>query len=246
LRAGYRQFCGIARTLDLVGQRWTLLVMRELLLRGRLSVSAIARGLPDVPMNQLAERLAMLEARGLVRAAPQAGDDARAVRAPKSPARVYEATETGRRLAGVLEALARFGLERLVADGAEPDDAILPHVLMRQLELRFDGERAAAADFSGRFELVLLDPQTLWSVEPGADAPDRWALVASDGELRVRAGACLDPDAVLALSVDACSRLVSGRSEAELELEVSGDRDRARELLSLLAAGAPADAVAAA
>jgi DNA-binding HxlR family transcriptional regulator len=246
LRAGYRQFCAIARTLDLVGQRWTLLVVRELLLRGPLSVSGIARGLPDVPMNQLAERLAMLEARGVVRAGPGPGGEAAQGEAGKSPARVYEATEPGRELAGVLEALARYGLGRLVEGGAQPDDAILPHVLMRQLELRYDGRAAAEGDFAGCFELVLLDPQTLWSVEPGAEAPARWALVARDGELRIRAGACLDPDAVLELSVDACSRLVAGATEAELEIEVSGDRALAGELLRLVGAKAPAGAAAAA
>jgi DNA-binding HxlR family transcriptional regulator len=242
LRTGYRQFCAIARTLDLVGQRWTLLVVRELLLRGRLSVSGIARGLPDVPMNQLAERLAMLETRGIVRAQ----EDADAGAPGKSPARVYEVTEAGRELGGVLEALARYGLDRLVEGGANADEAILPHVLMRQLELRYDGSAAAAAGFTGRFELALLDPQTLWSVEAGAEAPGRWALVAREEELRIRPGACLDPDAVIELSVDACSRLVAGASEAELELEVSGDRGRAGDLLKLLGATAPAAAVAAA
>jgi DNA-binding HxlR family transcriptional regulator len=68
MRPGYRQFCAIARALDLVGQRWTLLIVRELALRGPLSAAAIARGLPDVPMNQLYERLTLLEARGVVAA----------------------------------------------------------------------------------------------------------------------------------------------------------------------------------
>jgi hypothetical protein len=155
-------------------------------------------------------------------------------------------TEAGSELAGVLEALARYGLDRLVEGGAEPDDAILPHVLMRQLELRYDGEAAAAAGFAGRFELALLDPQTLWSVEPGAEAPRRWALLAQGRELRIRAGACLDADAVLELSVDACSRLVAGVPEAELELEVAGDPALAGQLLRLLGAHAPAAGVASA
>jgi DNA-binding HxlR family transcriptional regulator len=236
LRLGYRQFCAIARTLDLVGQRWTLLVVRELTLRGPLTAAGIARGLPDVPMNQLVERLAMLEARDLVRAAAPE---------PGSPAREYELTEAGRELGGVLEALARFGLSQLAGDGADPSDAVLPHVLMRQLELRFNGHEALRSGFAGRFELALVDPQTLWSVEPGSDAPDRWALVAGDGELRIRPGACLDPDASLELSVDACTRLVAGSSNAALEVEVAGDRSLAHRLLELL--GAPlGEAVAAA
>jgi DNA-binding HxlR family transcriptional regulator len=237
LRSGYRQFCAIARTLDLVGQRWTLLVVRELTLRGPLTAAGIARGLPDVPMNQLVERLAMLEARGVVRAEASPPD--------ASPTREYELTRAGRELGDVLEALARFGLGHLAGEGAEPSDAVLPHVLMRQLELRFDREEAARSGFAGRFELSLVDPQTLWSVEPGTEAPDRWVLVAGDGGLRARAGACLDPDASLVLSVDACARLVAGCSNAALEVEVLGDRALAHRLLELLGAPAPEAAAAA-
>src|SRR2546421_12114508 len=98
MRAGYRQFCAIARTLDLVGQRWTLLVVRELLLRGPLPAAGIARGLPDVPMNQLVERLALLESRGLV-VGRRGGDRIRA-RGDE-----YELTEAGRELGGGVEAL---------------------------------------------------------------------------------------------------------------------------------------------
>jgi DNA-binding HxlR family transcriptional regulator len=232
MRGGYRQFCAIARTLDVVGQRWTLLVVRELVLRGPLSAAAIARGLPEVPMNQLTERLALLEARGLVRAAeaPEGG-------------RAWELTEEGRELEPVLGALARFGLERLAAGPAQ-EEAVLPHVLMRQLELRYDARRAAAEGFAGRFELVLRDPEALWSVEPGHPAPERWSLMARPGGLHVRAGACLEPDAVLAASVAACAALVAGEPGAGLGIEVSGDRVLAGRLLSLL--GSPAQEAAAA
>jgi DNA-binding HxlR family transcriptional regulator len=226
MRPGYRQFCAIARALDLLGQRWTLLVVRELALRGPLSAAAIARGLPDVPMNQLAERLAMLEARGVV-----------AARDGEGSSRVYEMAEGGRALEDVLSALARFGLERL-DEHAEPGDAILPHVLMGQLELRFDAAGAAGEGFSGRFELELADPGELWSVEPGLPAPARWALLAGPDGLRVRAGACLDADASLRTTVDACARLVAGNPEAALEVEVEGDEALALGLLDLL--GAPA------
>jgi DNA-binding HxlR family transcriptional regulator len=233
MRSGYRQFCAIARTLDVVGQRWTLLVVRELVLRGPLSAAAIARGLPDVPMNQLSERLALLEARGLVRAseAPDGG-------------RTWELTQAGRELEAVLGALARFGLDHLAAAPAE-EDAVLPHALMRQLELRYDARRATAEDFTGRFELVLRDPHALWSVEPGRPAPDRWSLVARPGGLRIRAGACLDRDAVLTGTVEACGALVAGEPGAGLGLEVSGDRVLAGRLLALLGSHAQEAAAAA-
>ena len=232
MRPGYRQHCAIARALDLLGQRWTLLIVRELSLRGPLSAAAIARGLPDVPMNQLYERLALLEARGVVAARQDTGSS-----------RVYEMTEAGHELEDVLGALARFGLGRL-QDDAEPGDAVLAHVLMGQLELRFDAARASAEGFAGRFQLELADPHELWSVEPGAPAPSRWALLAGPDGLRARAGACLDADASLRASVHACTRLVAGDSQAALEIEVEGDEALALDLFDLL--GAPASAQVAA
>ena len=240
MRAGYRQFCAIARTLDLVGQRWTLLVVRELLLRGPLPAAGIARGLPDVPMNQLVERLALLESRGLVRR--RGGKDARI----RARGYEYELTEAGRELGDVLEALAAFGLSRLAGAGREPDDAVLPHVLMRQLELRYDRAAAGAAGFSARFELALTDPEQLWSVEAAADAPGRFALVARPDGLQARAGACLDADAVLTCSVETCTRLVARDPDSRVEIEVAGAEDLAATLLDLLGARAPAGTAVAA
>lgn len=234
MRPGYRQFCAIARALDLLGQRWTLLILRELALRGPLSAAAIARGLPDVPMNQLSERLALLEARGVVAARDDGGSS-----------RVYEMAEAGNELEDVLGALARFGLGHLGED-AQPGDAVLAHVLMGQLELRFDAARASAEDFTGRFELELADPDELWSVEPGTPAPSHWALLAGPDGLRARAGACLDADASLRVNVDGCVRLVAGDPQAALEIEIEGDVDLALGLLDLLGAPAPATVAAAA
>ena len=233
MRPGYRQFCAIARALDLLGQRWTLLIVRELALRGPLSAAAIARGLPDVPMNQLYERLALLEARGIVVA-----------REDTDSSRVYEMTEAGHELEDVLGALARFGLGRLGED-AEPGDAVLAHVLMAQLELRFDAARATAQGFAGRFQLELADPHELWSVEPGIPAPSRWARLAGPDGRRARAGACLDADASLRASVDACVCLVAGDSQAALEIEVEGDEALAFGLLDLLGAETSAQVAAA-
>src|SRR2546430_17181838 len=57
MRTSYHQFCAVARTLDAIGSRWTLLIVRELVLRGPLTAAAIRRGPPGVPPNQPAERL---------------------------------------------------------------------------------------------------------------------------------------------------------------------------------------------
>src|SRR2546423_6264394 len=158
MQTEYHQFCAVARTLDLVGSRWTLLIVRELLLRGPLTGAAIARGLPDIPPNQLAERLADLEAARLVRRRTEPGRSRR-----------YETTDRGRSLEPVIDALAGFGLEHLAGE-PEPDEALLPHVLMRQLELRYDVERAGAGGFRGRVELEVAEPAALGLLEAGAAA----------------------------------------------------------------------------
>jgi len=231
MRTAYHQFCAVARTLDAIGSRWTLLIVRELVLRGPLSAAAIGRGLPDVPPNQLAERLVELEALGFVRCALEPGR-----------VRHYELTEQGDRLGPVLDSLAEFGLEELAGEPA-PDEALLPHVLMRQLELRYDARCAEADGFRGRFELEIADPETLWSLEPGEPAPRRWALHAGADGLRIRAGACLDADARVRMTAAECAGLVAGRRPPTTAIDVTGAADRAAALLDLLA---PPAAVAAA
>jgi len=104
----YEQFCAVAAALDVVGDRWTLLVVRELLIGPRRYTELLA-DLPGIATNLLATRLAGLQSAGLV------------VQAPTSDRRVrsYELSDAGRRLQPVVEALAVLGLDRLpaVADG---------------------------------------------------------------------------------------------------------------------------------
>src|SRR5258708_19434432 len=70
----YRQYCGLARALDVVGDRWTLLIVRELLIRGSARYSELQQGLPGIATNLLADRMRQLERAGLVeRAESQAG-----------------------------------------------------------------------------------------------------------------------------------------------------------------------------
>ncbi len=111
----YAQFCPLARAAELVGERWTLLVVRELLL-GPQRFSDLRRRLPGLSSSVLAERLARLEERGLV---------ARRAAGPPAPAALYELTETGRALRPVAVELARWGLRFLGSpqpgDHFEPD-----------------------------------------------------------------------------------------------------------------------------
>ena len=231
MRTSYHQFCAVARTLDAIGSRWSLLIVRELVLRGPLTAAAIGRGLPDIPPNQLAERLSELEALSFARRVLEPGRT-----------RSYELTARGRRLGPVLDSLADFGLDELAAE-PEPDEALLPHVLMRQLALRYDARRGDAEGIDGRLELEIVDPEALWSLEPGEPAPRRWALDAGAEGLRIRAGACLDADARLRMTAATCAGLVAGRRPPADAVDITGAADLAAALLDRLA---PAAAVAAA
>lgn len=104
----YNQYCAIAHALDTVGERWTLIVVRNLLV-GPKRFSDLMRGLPGVSTNILTERLKLLEERGVIttRFLP-----------PPAASTVYQLTERGYALADTLAALARWGSETL----GSPDD----------------------------------------------------------------------------------------------------------------------------
>jgi DNA-binding HxlR family transcriptional regulator len=95
----YGQFCGLARALEILGQRWTVLVLRDLLVGAR-RYSDLLAGLPGIPTNVLAARLKELEADGLVVREARAGSD-RSV--------VYRTTARADELRPALDALARWG-----------------------------------------------------------------------------------------------------------------------------------------
>ena len=96
----YNQYCAVAKALDVVGDRWTLLIVRELLLRGACRYTDLQHGLPGIATNLLGTRLKELEEHGLVhrRSAP-----------PPVATTLYQLTDAGRELEAVLVALGRWG-----------------------------------------------------------------------------------------------------------------------------------------
>lgn len=111
----YAQFCPLARAAEVLGHRWTLLILRELM-TGPQRFSDLRTRLPGVSRSVLAERLADLERRGVV---------ARRTLPPPTAVVVYELTARGRALRPALQALTRWGLHFLEPprpeDHTEPD-----------------------------------------------------------------------------------------------------------------------------
>jgi DNA-binding HxlR family transcriptional regulator/putative sterol carrier protein len=108
-RRSYLQYCSVAHALDLVGERWALLVVRELIL-GAKRFRELHEGLPGVSTNVLTNRLKELETTGVIRRRP--------LPRPASGT-VYELTEYGRELEDIVVALGRWGAKTMPAKSAE-------------------------------------------------------------------------------------------------------------------------------
>jgi DNA-binding HxlR family transcriptional regulator len=105
----YKQFCGIARALDLVGERWALLVVRELVL-GPKRFTDLREGLPGIATNVLTQRLQELQRDGIV---------ARRQLPPPAASSVYELTDYGEELVPIMLTLGRWGARTMGPRPAE-------------------------------------------------------------------------------------------------------------------------------
>jgi DNA-binding HxlR family transcriptional regulator len=123
----YRQFCSLARALDVVGDRWTLLIVRELSIRPS-RYRDLLDGLPGIATNLLADRLRTLEEHDLVVAEELP---------PPTAATVYRLTERGEELVPSLLLLAEWG-EREMLRG-QGDDEFRPHWLVVPIATFTDG-----------------------------------------------------------------------------------------------------------
>ena len=127
---GYNQYCPIARTLDLLGDKWTLLIVRELL-RGKCRFRDIEAGLKGIPPNLLSDRLKALEQAHIV---------TREYFRELPPRVEYSLTDRGRSLERVLESIAGWGMQHLM-DLQPPRAAAFP------FQAHFHGRRDAAGFF---------------------------------------------------------------------------------------------------
>jgi DNA-binding HxlR family transcriptional regulator len=140
-KRSYEQHCPLACALDVLGERWTLLVVRDLL-AGPKRYTDLHRGLPGLATDLLTERLRALEGAGVVR---------RRELPPPAAATVYELTERGRELEQPIIALARFGLG-LLGEGPGQDATPRPDRFGLLLRLLFKPERAPTEPETWVFE----------------------------------------------------------------------------------------------
>jgi len=120
----YSEYCSIAKSLDVVGDRWTLLIVRELVELGPCRYTDLRNGLPGIASNLLAERLRELE---------QAGVIAREDAPPPIATTLFRLTPRGEQLRPVLDDLARWGLPLMMEQ--KPSDAVRSHWLGAAIEL---------------------------------------------------------------------------------------------------------------
>ena len=165
----YGDRCGIARALDLVGERWALLVVRELLL-GPKRFTDLRAGLPNIGPDVLSQRLRELEERGVVR---------RDKLPPPAASQVYELTGWGRELEPIVLGLGRWGSQAPVPSADAP---LGPDAAMLALKTMFepaDGFRARLEVRFGEHHYdVRVDGDELQIVRGSAEHPD--ATIATD------------------------------------------------------------------
>jgi DNA-binding HxlR family transcriptional regulator len=210
----YGDPCGIARALDVVGERWALLVVRELLL-GPKRFTDLRAGLPGLSPDVLSQRLRELEIRGLL---------ARRRLGPPAGSRVYELTERGRELEPVILALGRWGS---AAPFPEPPREIGADSMVLALKTVFDRERAG--ELEAEIELRLRE--------------HTFTVRVLDGTIHAARGDAADPDAVLTAAPGALAALVwegLGLDAAVRSGDAAyeGDRELLERFLSLFALGA--------
>ena len=214
MKTSYGHFCLAARTLETVGDRWSLLIVRDLL-AGPRRFSELRRLLTTVTPKWLTIRLRQLEAEGILKRDQQPGR--REV--------WYELTEKGRDLAPVLEELVAWGLkhERYPLEGEE---AAHPEHLMAGLPVALnEGAPKPAGARAWRFEFR--DPESSFSL---AFDGERWSLDSTDRS----------PDVVVSTSPRALAEFVTRppakRRLPTPEIGLSGRANRVAELIRTLGA----------
>jgi DNA-binding HxlR family transcriptional regulator len=198
----YGQYCSIARSLDVVGDRWTLLIVRELLLQGPCRFTDLKNGLPGIAANLLSGRLKELEEAALI---------GRQDAPPPIATTLYGLTENGLALEPVLKALGLWGLRHMTVE--RPEDAFRAQWLV-----------CLPAWFT-----TDADPDAPPAVIQLVAAGEHAVIEIGEGQVRTQTGRATDPDLVLDGPPRAILGLLTGvidiRGATQIGLTVSGRHD---------------------
>lgn len=198
----YQEACGIARALDVVGERWALLIVRELLF-GPQRFSDLRQALPGASSNLVADRLRELAERGVV---------SRRRLPPPAAAQVYELTEWGRELEPIVVALGEWGIRAPMPAG--PARLSATSVLLYLRTAARPDPRASPATY--RLEM---DARV-------------WTIRTCNGTVHVESGEPADPVAGLQTNPKTLNALLENPSLLDTsDAEISGDRQALLRLL---------------
>jgi DNA-binding HxlR family transcriptional regulator len=216
----YGDGCATARALDLVGERWALLVVRELLL-GPKRYTDLRRGLPNASPNVLSERLRELERAGIVR---------RGTLPPPAGSRIYELTDWGLELEEVVMALGRWAARSPMP----PTDAPIVSADSIILALRARFDPGAAHGLRANYELRL--------------GEDRFRIDVADDQITAARGDARRPDATIGTDPDTLNGVLWGTASlADAQrsgmVTIDGDTDLVERFVRLFPIPAPASAV---
>jgi DNA-binding HxlR family transcriptional regulator len=219
----YGQYCSMARALDVVGDRWALLIVRELLVQGPCRFTDLKNGLPGIATNLLSGRLKDLEEAGVV---------SRQDAPPPIATVLYSLTPSGRDLEPVLKALGAWGLRKMTT------------------ERHNDAFRAQWLAYAAAWFTTDADPaggpavvQLIAPASPNTGGAPAEAIVDLDGNgsLDARVGQAAHPD----LTLEGPPRLVLGLITGMLDenqattagLQITGRRDLLRRLQPVAKSG---------
>ncbi len=207
----YNQYCGLAYALDIVGERWTLLIVRELM-AGPRRFTDLLEGLPGISTNLLSERLKELEQQGMLR---------RRTLPPPAASSVYELTALGLALEKSLLELGKWGSQFVPPS---PEGAAVLHVSSYALTLKTFFRPEQAQGLNEAYELHI-DNEVL-------------QVQIKDGELHIQQGEALKADAMFHTDVRSYLGLLTGeiRPDAAIEkgqIRIEGDPGALRRFLNV-------------
>jgi len=207
----YNQYCGLAYALDVVGERWTLLIVRELV-AGPRRFKDLVGGLPGISTNLLSERLKRLEQQGLIH---------RRTLPPPAGSTVYELTALGRGLEQTLIELGKWG-SQLVPPAPEGDTVLHAGSYALTLKTFFRPDRARG--IAETYELHI-DGEVL-------------QVRIAAGQIDVRQGETHNADMILHADMSAYLALLRGQLQPDEALDaglirIEGDRAALRRFLDI-------------